>query len=320
MPQPNKNLVMTNSTKTKDFLDLSDHTGAELLKILKLATEIKSAFKSGKNHTDKLSGKSLAMIFEKNSTRTRVSFEVGAKQIGMQSLYLSRNDLQLGRGETIGDTAQVLSRYVDMIMIRCLFHDTLLELAKHANVPVINGLTNKSHPCQVMADVMTYIEHRGDVRGKTFAWIGDTNNVFNSLTHAAALFGFNLNIACPEEYRPSEKITEWFKANAANSELQVLDDPFRAAEGADCVFTDAWVSMGDQEAEIKKRAFQPYRITVNLMAHAKPDALFMHCLPAYRWEEVVPEVIDGPQSVVLDEAENRLHIQKAIMLWCAGVI
>ncbi len=294
----------------RHFLDLHLQEAETLSRIIDFALKMKKEFKSGTDHSNLLPNKQLGMIFEKNSTRTRVSFEVGMRHLGGDALYLSRSDLQLGRGETIGDTAKVLSRYLDIIMLRSMYHETLVELAENATVPVINGLTNKSHPCQVMADVMTYIEHRGSIKGKTFAWIGDANNVSASMIHAAEKFDFKLNIACPKKYQPSQDML--------NANVKVTDNPYDAVDSVDCVMTDAWVSMGDEEPELKKRTFQRYRVSEEVMKFAAKDALFMHCLPAYRGEEVTSEVIDGSQSVVLDEAENRLHVQKAIILWCLG--
>lgn len=296
----------------RHFIDLHDIPASELRAILDLAKRLKAEQKAGTPHP-KLAGKALAMIFEKNSTRTRVSFEVGMQQLGGQALYLSRNDLQLGRGETIADTARVLSRYVDVIMARCVYHETVLELSRHATVPVINGLTNKSHPCQVMADFLTLEEHLGSLDGKTLAWVGDCNNVAVSIMHACVQFGVALRIACPTAYRSRRDVAEWIAANGGT--VTYHDSPAEAVAGAHAVFTDAWVSMGDEEPEIKKRAFAKYQVTEALMAKAAEGAIFLHCLPAYRGEEVAAEVIDGPRSVVLDEAENRLHVQKAILLW-----
>jgi len=222
--------------------------------------------------------------------------------------------MQLGRGETIADTARVLSRYVDGIMIRTLDHETLLELARHATVPVINGLTRRSHPCQVLADVMTFEEHRGSIRGKTIAWSGDANNVLASWAQAADRFEFRLRIATPPELKPKKWLTDWIRGSGA--EIRIGTDPEEAVKGVDCVVTDTWVSMGDRDGDRRHNLLKRYQVNARLMARAKPDALFMHCLPAHRGEEVTDEVIDGPQSVVLDEAENRLHAQKGILAWC----
>jgi ornithine carbamoyltransferase len=253
------------------------------------------------------------MIFEKPSTRTRVSFEAGMQQLGGNVIVLTQNDTQLGRGETIADTARVLSRYVDVIMIRTSDPAKLHELAENATVPVINGLTDHSHPCQVMADLMTFEEHRGPVEGKIFAWSGDGNNVANSWVQAAAQFGFTLRIACPKDLAPLAQTVAWARQKGAD--LQITENPEEAADGADCVMTDTWVSMGHQ-ARDRHNLLAPFQVNRKLMARAKPSAVFMHCLPAHRGEEVTADVIDGPQSIVWDEAENRLHVQKGILAWC----
>jgi ornithine carbamoyltransferase len=254
------------------------------------------------------------MIFDKPSTRTRVSFDVAMRQLGGDVILLTGQEMQLGRGETIADTARVLSRYVDAIMIRTLDHKTLIELAQHATVPVINGLTRRSHPCQVMADVMTFEEHRGAITGKTVAWTGDTNNVLASWMHAAQQFDFALRVATPAELAPKKSLADWVKASPA--QIHLGNDSEAAAKDAHCVVTDTWVSMGDRDGTKRHNLLKPYQVNARLMAHARPDALFMHCLPAHRGEEVTDEVIDGPQSVVFDEAENRLHAQKGILAWC----
>jgi ornithine carbamoyltransferase len=260
-------------------------------------------------------GAVLAMIFEQPSTRTRVSFEVAMHELGGTSVMLSPTDMQIGRGETIADTARVLSRYVDAIMLRTSSHGKLRELAAHAAVPVINGLTNLSHPCQVMADVMTFEENKGGIDGATIAWLGDANNVATSWVHGAARFGYTLKLACPKEFKPSPELIALAKGEGAT--VVVGHDPHAAARGADCVVTDVWVSMGDGEDKKKrKNLLKPFQVDRALMAKAKPDAIFMHCLPAHRGYEVTAEVMDGPQSVVWDEAENRLHVQKAILAWC----
>jgi ornithine carbamoyltransferase len=256
----------------------------------------------------------LAMIFDKPSTRTRVSFDVAMRQLGGDAILLTGQEMQLGRGETIADTAKVLSRYVDAIMIRTLDHRTLTELARHASVPVINGLTHRSHPCQVMADVLTFEEHRGPIKGKTVAWTGDANNVLTSWMHAAQRFDFALRVATPPELAPKKWLLDWVRSSAAD--IRVGRDPEVAVKGAHCVVTDTWVSMGDKEGTRRHNLLKPYQVNARLMAKARPDALFMHCLPAHRGEEVTDEVIDGPQSVVFDEAENRLHAQKGILAWC----
>ena len=266
-----------------------------------------------------LAGKLLAMIFEKPSTRTRVSFDVGMRQLGGETIVLSANDMQLGRGETVADTARVLSRYVDGIMIRCGAHETLTELAEHATVPVINGLTDDTHPCQIMADIMTFEEHRGPIAGRKIAWTGDGNNVAASWIHAAQRFDFTLDIACPETLRPDPGVMEWARKNGAR--VRVTDDAREAVSGADCVVTDTWLSMNDDDEVRERRHNQlaPYQVDDALMAAANPDAVFMHCLPAHRGEEATAEVMDGPASVIFDEAENRLHAQKGILRWCMGV-
>jgi ornithine carbamoyltransferase len=261
-----------------------------------------------------LAGKTLAMIFDRPSTRTRVSFDVAMRQLGGESITLTGQDMQLGRGESIADTARVLSRYVDAIMIRTGEHDTILELAQHATVPVINGLTRRSHPCQVLADVLTFEENRGAIRGRTIAWSGDANNVLTSWMHAAERFDFRLRVATPPELKPKKWLTDWLKSSRAA--ILVGTDPEEAVKGADCVVTDTWVSMGDKDGARRHNLLKRYQVNARLMARAKPDALFMHCLPAHRGEEVTDEVIDGPQSVVFDEAENRLHAQKGILAWC----
>jgi ornithine carbamoyltransferase len=256
----------------------------------------------------------LAMIFERPSTRTRVSFEVAMHQLGGNSVVLDPQDMQLGRGETLADTARALSRYVDVIMLRTGPHETLTELAANATVPVINGLTCRSHPCQVMADVMTFEELKGPIEGRTIAWIGDANNVATSWVHAAARFGCKLRIASPKAYAPAPALLDWAKTEGA--EIEVSSDPLQAASGADCVMTDVWVSMGDNDAKQRMAALRPFQVDEKVMAQAAKDAIFMHCLPAHRGDEVTAAVIDGRQSAVWDEAENRLHVQKAILSWC----
>jgi len=263
-----------------------------------------------------LAGRMLAMIFEKPSTRTRVSFDVGMRQLGGETIVLSAADMQLGRGESVADTARVLSRYVDAIMIRCGPHSTLTELAEYATVPVINGLTDDSHPCQVMADVLTFEEHIGPIGGRKIAYAGDGNNMVSSLIHAAGRFGFTLDIACPDTLRPDARALDWAKAEGAA--VRVTDDPASAVAGADCVITDTWMSMNDSDEvrEGRHNQLAPYRVDARLMKQANPDAVFMHCLPAHREEEATGEVMDGPQSIIFDEAENRLHAQKSILRWC----
>jgi ornithine carbamoyltransferase len=267
-----------------------------------------------------LEGRTLAMVFDKPSTRTRVSFYVAMRELGGNVITLSGEEMQLGRGETVADTARVLSRYVDLIMIRTLDHAMLAELAEHATVPVINGLTKLSHPCQVMADVFTFEEKKGSIRGRTVAWSGDANNVLTSWIHAAARFDFGLKIATPKEHGPRPAVREW--ARQSGAAITFLRDPEAAAANADCIVTDTWVSMGDRDGKKRHNVFRPYQVNGALMKLAKRDAIFMHCLPAHRGEEVTDEVIDGPQSVVFDEAENRLHAQKGILAWCleAGAV
>jgi ornithine carbamoyltransferase len=261
----------------------------------------------------------VALIFEKPSTRTRVSFDVGVRQMGGKTLVLSGAEMQLGHGETIADTARVLSRYVDLIMIRTFEEEALLELAEHATVPVINGLTNQSHPCQIMADVMTFEEHRGPIAGRKVTWVGDGNNVFTSFVHAAGRFGFDLTFSGPPPLDPETAVME--VARDIGARVATERDPAAAVAGADLVVTDTWVSMHDSQTTKERRHNQlrPYQVNATLMAHAKPDALFMHCLPAHRGEEATNDVMDGPNSVIFDEAENRLHAQKAIMRYCLGV-
>jgi len=261
-------------------------------------------------------GAVLAMIFERPSTRTRVSFEVAIHQLGGSSIMLDPEDMQLGRGETVADTARALSRYVDVIMLRTGPHDTLIELASHASVPVINGLTCRSHPCQVMADVMTFEELKGPIKGRTIAWIGDVSNVATSWVHAAARFGCKLRIAAPKSFSPPPALLAW--AEAEGADVEVGEDPLQAARGADCVMTDVWISMDDNDGKNRVETLRPYQVDGKVMAAAAKDAIFMHCLPAHRGHEVTAEVIDGPQSAVWEEAENRLHVQKAILAWCLG--
>ena len=306
------------STSPRHFLDLFDVSTKELRAILDASVAMKKMRKSGQVADKPLDGKTLAMIFDKPSTRTRVSFDVGMRQLGGEAIMLTGAEMQLGRGETIADTARVLSRFVDIIMIRILSHDALTELAAHATVPVINGLTRRSHPCQVMADVMTFEEHRGPIKGRTVAWTGDDNNVLASWAHAAERLDFKLNVATPPELAPNKVLKDWIRATGAPIELGT--DPEAAVRGADCVVTDTWVSMGDKDGEHRHNLLKPYQVNAKLMSLAKPDALFMHCLPAHRGDEVTDEVIDGPQSVVFDEAENRLHAQKGILAWCLGAV
>ena len=302
-------------TSIRHFLDIDRLDTKTLRAILDLAGNLK------RDHAQGISKplfvcKTLVMIFEKPSTRTRVSFQVGMQQLGGQVVVMSETESQLGRGETVADTARVLSRYADAIMIRTDDPKKLGDLEKHATVPVINGLTDSSHPCQIMADVMTFEEHRGPIDGKTVAWSGDGNNVANSWIHAAVRFGFSLRIACPDSLAPDDKILSWAKAEGGD--ITVTDDAARAVDGADLVNADSWVSMGDADANERRRLLEPYRVDQALMDKAGSEALFMHCLPAHRGEEVTDEVMDGPQSVIWDEAENRLHAQKGILAWCFG--
>lgn len=296
----------------KHFLDIDQHSSETLRTILDGGL----AFKQGQGDPAPLVGKMLVLIFEKPSTRTRVSFEVGMQELGGRVIVLEGDSCQLGRGETVADTARVLSRYVDAIMIRTDDPDKLAELAEYASVPVINGLTDDSHPCQLMADVMTFEEHAGPIAGRTVTWCGDGNNMATSWIHAAVRFNFSLKLACPEQLMPNAKVLEWAKANGGDitvgTEAEIL------VKDSDCVVTDTWVSMGDDEAESRHNLLAPFRVDQRLMEMAKPDALFMHCLPAHRGEEVTAEVIDGPRSVVWDEAENRLHAQKGVLAWCMG--
>jgi len=295
----------------RHFLDLDRFDSAGLRRILDLGF----AYKNGR-HDRPLAGKTLAMIFEKPSTRTRVSFEVAMRHLGGDTIFLNTADSQLGRGETVADTARVLSRYVDAIMIRTYQPQKLDELARYATVPVINGLTDTSHPCQIMADVMTLQEKKGRLAGKVVAWSGDGNNVAASWVHAAVRFGFTLRIACPEQLSPPQRLFEW--AQREGGRVRLTTEPLEAVAGADCVVTDTWISMGNEANVHRQNMLAPYRVDEHLMAHAKPDAIFMHCLPVKRGEEVTAGVIDGPQSVVWDEAENRLHAQKGILAWCLG--
>jgi ornithine carbamoyltransferase len=306
------------SNGIRHFLDLCDIPQGELHGMIEASRAMKKQAKGDRAAADRpLAGRMLAMIFDKPSTRTRVSFDVAMRQLGGDTIVLTGQEMQLGRGETIADTARVLSRYVDIIMIRTLDHDMLLELSRYATVPVINGLTRRSHPCQVLADVMTFEEHRGSIRGKTIAWTGDSNNVLASWAHAAERFEFRLRVAAPPELAPRKWLLDWIRASGAA--IEVGDDPDAAVTGADCIVTDTWVSMGDKDGARRHNLLKPYQVNARLMAKARPDAIFMHCLPAHRGEEVTDEVIDGPQSVVFDEAENRLHAQKGILAWCLQV-
>ena len=292
------------------FLDLDAIDAATSRRIVDLAGRAKA----GKVGATPLARRTLVMIFEKPSTRTRVSFEVAMVQLGGHAITLDPSDSQLGRGETIADTARVLSRYADVIMLRTGAHDNLLDLAEHAAVPVINGLTDRSHPCQLIADILTVEDRCGPIAEQTIAWCGDGNNVATSWIHVAARFGCALRLACPIALAPDPDLVAW--ARDQGGDITLTEDPIEAVDGADCVVTDTWVSMGAEPGANHQALLEPYRVDAALMARAKPDALFMHCLPAHRGEEVTAEVIDGPQSVVWDEAGNRLHAQKGILNWC----
>ena len=303
---------------TRHFLDICDLSAEELRAIVDDAharKKLRQGWPKGQPDADApAKHRVLAMIFEKTSTRTRFSFDAAIRQLGGQAIISTALDMQLGRGEPIEDTAKVLSRMVDAIMIRANRHEDVERLAKASTIPVINGLTNMSHPCQILADIQTIEEHRGAIEGKTLTWVGDGNNVCNSFIHAAARFGFTLNIACPDAYKPAMNAMVF--ASEARAKVSVTTDPRAAVAGADVVMADTWVSMGDLDHDERLEAFQPYQVNEALMKEARPDALFLHCLPAHRGEEVTDGVIDGPQSVIWDEAENRIHAQKAVLAWC----
>ena len=292
----------------RHFLNIRDQLPEDLRAMIEAAKAMKAGTppKAG-------AGKTLAMIFEKPSTRTRVSFEVAIQQMGGNAVILGGSDSQLGRGETIADTSRVLSRYADVIMIRTNAPSKLTELAEHATVPVINGLTDDCHPCQIMADILTFEEHIGPIEDAVVAWCGDGNNVLTSWIEASVKFGFEVRVACPEDLKPKQSVLDWASANGAK--LSITSDPVEAVSGAACVVTDTWVSMGDEVGN-RKDILAPFQVTEELMGHAASNAVFMHCLPAHRGDEMTAEVIDGPQSVVWDEAENRLHAQKGILEWC----
>jgi ornithine carbamoyltransferase len=300
-----------NKNKPRHFLDIDRLDTATLRGILDRAVAMK---RDRAGCRDLLAGRALALIFEKPSTRTRVSFEMGMRQLGGDVVVLKPDDMQLGRGETIADTARVLSRYVDVVMVRTTGEERVHELAQYASVPIINGLTDQSHPCQVMADVMTFEENLGPIAGKTVAWVGDSNNVAASTVHAAVRFGFTLRIACPLQYDPPQALMDWVKAEGGG--VAIVRTPEEAVRGADCVVTDTWASMHNTDEDERAKALAPYQVNEELMKLAAPHALFMHCLPAHRGEEVTDGVIDGTHSRVWDEAENRLHAQKAILAWC----
>jgi ornithine carbamoyltransferase len=305
------------------FLDIHKTAPAELRGMIDAARVMKSARqgrpRGAPDDDQPLAGRMVALIFEKPSTRTRVSFDVGARQMGGQTMVLSGSEMQLGHGETIADTARVLSRYVDLIMIRTFDESVLLEMAEYSDVPVINGLTNRTHPCQIMADILTFEEHRGPIAGKKVVWSGDGNNVCASMIHAAGQFGFDFTFTGPASLDPEAEFIE--AARAAGSRVEIVRDPAEAVAGADLVVTDTWVSMHDSQSTKERRhnLLRGYQVNERLMAAAKPDALFMHCLPAHREDEVTSAVMDGPHSVIFDEAENRLHAQKAVLRWCLGV-
>jgi ornithine carbamoyltransferase len=313
-------MTLLSPNPPRHFIDLWRLDAATLRGILDDAHARKAARLGwGKARADAdapAAGRTLAMIFEKNSTRTRFSFDAAIRQLGGASIIANAADMQLGRGEPVEDTARVLSRMVDAVMIRANNHDDVERFAQASSVPVINALTNRSHPCQILADLQTLEEHRGPVAGKTIAWVGDGNNVCSSFIHAAGRFGFRLTIACPTQYHPD--LLDLARAAEQGAKVEMTDDPRAAVEGADCVVTDTWVSMGDTDHEERLAAFEPYQVDETLMGLARPDALFLHCLPAHRGEEVSDAVIDGPQSKIFDEAENRIHAQKAVLAWCFG--
>ena len=302
----------------RHFIDIDQLDHTDLRNIIDSAKKMKQQGRNFPRPDERRIHDTLIMIFEKASTRTRVSFDVAMRQLGGQTIGLNSNDMQLGRGETVSDTAQVLSRYAELIMMRTTSHDSILELARHATIPVVNGLSNLSHPCQIMADILTFEEKKFSIEKAKVAWIGDVNNVAKSWVHAAARFGFDLRLGCPREYGPSNELTDWIKRE--NASVAWIEDPRQAAEDVDCVVTDVFVSMGDSDADRRNKVLANYIVDADLMANADSDAIFMHCLPAQRGSEVAADVIDGPQSVVFDEAENRLHAQKSILAWCLEMI
>ncbi len=303
----------------RHFVDLDLIEPAELRRIVAMAHAMKKAGKrTPKEFRPKgIEDMTLVMIFEKPSTRTRLSFDIAMRQLGGQSIALNNNDLQTGRGEPVPDTAKVISRYADAIMLRTNKHATVTDFAAHSTVPVINGLTDLSHPCQIIADIVTFEEAKGPIKGRKIAWLGDGNNVAASFMHAAVQFDFKLALACPPQLNPEKRVLDWVRAQGGD--VTLTDDPIAAVKGSDCVVTDTWVSMGQDDAARRKQMLGPYAVDDAMMKRAAKDAVFMHCLPAYRGHEVSASVIDGPQSVVFDEAENRLHAQKAILAWCLGV-
>ena len=296
----------------RNLLDINDLDNGIPRKLLETAKFYKNKGR-GLVEGAPLLGRTLAMIFEKPSTRTRISFEVAMTELGGSAIYLDAKTMQMGRGETIADTARVLGRYLDGIMIRALKHETLLQMATHSNIPVINGLTNLSHPCQIFADIMTFEEKLGEIENKTVAWIGDGNNMANSWIHAAKVFNFKLRLACPKSRMPHEGVIKWAKDNNAN--IEITDDPRKASKNANAILTDTWISMGEEDIDNPEKIFNKFQVNEDLFKEANENAIFMHCLPAHRGQEVTKEIIDGPRSVVWDEAENRLHIQKAILSW-----
>jgi ornithine carbamoyltransferase len=313
-------MIATEQLKGRDFLCLSDYTKEEILYLLDLAAKLKQEQKQGIPHPH-LAGKTLGMIFDKASTRTRVSFEVGMYQLGGMAMFMSGRDLQIGRGEPIPDTAKVLSRYIDGIMIRTYSDAMVKELADHASIPIINGLTDMQHPCQVMADFQTIIEQKGRLEGLKLAYVGDGNNMVHSLMIGAAKVGMNVAVASPEGYMPDKGVEQMTREFAAETGVEVLvtNDPAEAVAGADIVYTDVWASMGQEDEQQERlKKFAGFEVTEALMQKAKADAIFMHCLPAHRGEEVSADVIDGPKSVVFDQSENRLHAQKAILVAVMG--
>ena len=296
----------------RNLIDINDLDNGVPRKLLETAKFYKNKGR-GLVEGAPLLGRTLAMIFEKPSTRTRISFEVAMTELGGSAIYLDAKTMQMGRGETIADTAKVLGRYLDGIMIRALNHETLLQMATHSNIPVINGLTNLSHPCQIFADIMTFEEKLGEIENKTVAWIGDGNNMATSWIHAAKVFNFKLRLACPKSRMPHEGFIKWAKDNNAN--IEITDDPRKASKNANAILTDTWISMGEEDIDNPEIIFNKFQVNEDLFKEANENAIFMHCLPAHRGQEVTKEIIDGPRSVVWDEAENRLHIQKAILSW-----